>query len=44
MTKEFVSTIGTMGKNGTYIRVPSKHAKDFEEWLGADVKVSVEKI
>ena len=44
MAKSFVSTISKMGKNGIFIRIPNKKASDFEELIGVDVKVSVEKI
>lgn len=41
---EFVSTISKMGKNGIFIKIPSKKASEFEEWIGVDIKVSVEKV
>jgi len=44
MAETFVSTISKMGKNGIFIRIPTKKASDFDDWIGADVKVSVEKV
>jgi len=44
MADAFVSTISKMGKNGIFIRIPSKNSKDFENLIGSDIKVTVEKI